>query len=115
VPGCRFPSVSQPGFCDGHAHAYRNVRYSHPGLTPDGYLEHVRRARAITAPRYDMRLPRVVALEMQLALQRRHDARRSRMEPLTFGQVVRWARDEGGRRCWSAARRTGWPGRASAS
>jgi hypothetical protein len=96
VPGCAFPRVARAGFCDGHAGAYRNVRYSHPGMAPEDYLEHLRRARAITAPRYDMRdLPRVVALEMALALQCRHDARRTQMQPLTFGQVARWAREEG--------------------
>jgi integrase len=40
-------------------------------------------------------LPPVVALEMALALQCRHDARRTQMQPLTFGQVARWAREEG--------------------
>jgi len=96
VPGCAFPRVARAGFCDGHAGAYRNVRYSHPGMAPEDYLEHLRRARAITAPRYDMRdLPPVVALEMALALQCRHDARRTQMQPLTFGQVARWAREEG--------------------
>jgi hypothetical protein len=67
VTGSRFPGVSQAGFCDGHAQGYRNVRYSQPGLTPEGYLEHLRQARTITAPRYDMRdVPTLVALEMQL-------------------------------------------------
>lgn len=61
--GLRVSGGDPRGFCDGHAGAYRNVRYSHPGMTPEGYLEHLRRARAITAPRYDMRdLPPVVAL-----------------------------------------------------
>ncbi len=96
VAGCTFAAISRDGFCDGHAGAYRNVRYSHPGLTPDGYLEHLGRARAITAPSYDMRgLPSLVALEMQLALQCRQEARRGQMQPLTFGQVTRWVLDEG--------------------
>jgi integrase len=96
VAGCRFVAISREGFCDGHAGAYRNVRYSHPGLTPDGYLEHLGRARAISAPRFDMRgLPTLVGLEMGLALQARQQARRGQMTSLTFGQVTRWALDEG--------------------
>ena len=95
VTGCSFAGISRDGFCDGHAGAYRNVRYSRPGLTPEGYLDHLGRARAITAPRYDMcGLPTGVALEMQLALQCRHDARRGQLQPLTFGQVTRWVLDE---------------------
>ena len=96
VAGCRFAAISRDGFCDGHAGAYRNVRYSHPGLTPDGYLEHLARARAISAPRFDMRgLPALVGLEMGLALQARQQARRGQMTSLTFGQVTRWVLDEG--------------------
>jgi integrase len=117
VAGCTFAGISRDGFCDGHAGAYRNVRCAHPGLTPEGYLQHLGDARVICAPRYDMRgLGPLLALEMQLALQCRRDARRGQLQPLTFGQVVRWVLEEGvgsvlerGEKHWvdSAARRFG--------
>jgi integrase len=96
VGACSFPGIGRDCFCDGHSQAYRNARYARPGLTPDGYLQHLQRACAISAPSYDMRgLPAVIALEMGLALQCRQAARRAQMQPLTFGQVVRWVQEEG--------------------
>jgi hypothetical protein len=87
-----FPPIGTLGFCDAHAQGYGNVRYSRSELTPDGYLAHLTEARKASAPSYDMRsLPEVVQLELQLALQCRHQARRGQMQPLTFGQVVRSA------------------------
>jgi integrase len=97
VSGCRFPSMGATGFCDGHAWRYRNARHSRPGLTADGYLVRVREMRLMSAPSYDMSaLPAVVRLELGLALQCRMHARRAQMNPIIFGQVVRWLLDRDG-------------------
>jgi hypothetical protein len=47
-------------------------------------------------PRFDVcGLGRVLALELQLVLQTRHDARGAVLTPRTFATVARWARDAG--------------------
>jgi integrase len=119
VPGCRFPPIATLGFCDAHAQGYRSVRYSRPELTPNGYLAHFTEARKASAPSYDLRgLPEVVQLELQLALQCRQRARKGQMQPLTFGQVVRWLADEQagsalehGEAWWVNSAKLRWPTR----
>jgi integrase len=96
MTGCRFPAAGRMVFCDGHAWRFRNARATRPGLTADGYIAYLTEARRVTAPSYDMSaLPPTLRLEMGLALQCRQEARRGQMQPLTFGQVVRWVLDEG--------------------
>jgi len=96
MAGCRFPAAGEMVFCDGHGWRFRNARSTRPGLTADGYIAYLTEARRVTAPSYDMSaLPPTLRLEMGLALQCRQDARRGQMQPLTFGQVVRWVLDEG--------------------
>ena len=96
VPPCRFPSAGKDGLCDCHLQRYFNARYRRVGLTVGGYLDLLKDARAISAPKFDMRnLPTVVQLELQHALQCRRQAARAAMGPLIFGQVVRWIRDVG--------------------
>ncbi len=96
ITGCRFPAAGQMVFCDGHGWRFRNARATRPGLTADGYIAYLTEARRVTAPSYDMSaLPPTLRLEMGLALQCRQAARRGQMQPLTFGQVVRWVLDEG--------------------
>ena len=63
-------------------------------------------------------LPQVVQLEMQLALQLRQQARKGQMQPLTFGQVVRWLDDEHARSVlehgeawWVNSAKLRWPTR----
>ena len=119
VPECRFPPIGKWGFCDAHAQRYRNARYARPELTPEDYLAHLTEAQKASAPRYDMRgLPQVVQLEMQLALQLRQQARKGQMQPLTFGQVVRWLDDEDARSVlehgeawWVNSAKLRWPTR----
>jgi integrase len=96
VVGCRFPAAGKMVFCDGHGWRFCNARAARPGLTAEGYIAYLTEARRVTAPSYDMSgLPRVVQLELGLALQCRQAAARAQMQPLTFGQVVRWVLDEG--------------------
>jgi integrase len=96
VPACRFPSAGKDGLCDCHTQRYFNARYRRLGLTVAGYLQRLDDARAICAPKFDMRdLPAVVQLELQYALQCRQQAARAAMGPLIFGTVVRWLRDVG--------------------
>jgi len=96
MAGCDFPAAGQMVFCDGHGWRFRNARAARPGLTAEGYIAYLTEARRVTAPSYDMSaLPAMVRLEMGLALQCRQEAQRSQMQPLTFGQVVRWVLDEG--------------------
>jgi integrase len=96
VPACRFPSAGRDELCDCHTQRYFNARYRRLGLTVAGYLALLDDARAICAPKFDMRdLPAVVQLELQYALQCRQQAARAAMGPLIFGTVVRWLRDVG--------------------
>ncbi len=89
------PAAGQMVFCDGHGRRFRNARATRPGLTADGYIAYLTEARRVTAPSYDMSaLPPTLRLEMGLARQCRQAARRGQMQPLTFGQVVRWVLDE---------------------
>jgi len=95
MTGCRFPAAGQVLFCDGHGWRFRNARATRPGLTATSYIAYLTEARRVTAPSYDMSaLPPTLRLEMGLALQCRQEARRGQMQPLTFGQVVRWVLDE---------------------
>lgn len=96
VPACGFPSVGRDGFCDTHTQRYFNARYRRVGLSAASYLALIADARRISAPRFDMRgLPTVVGLELSLALQCRQHAGGAGIPTLTFGQVVRWARELG--------------------
>jgi len=89
------PAAGQMVFCDGHGRRFRNARATRPGLTADGYIAYLTEARRVTAPSYDMSaLPPTLRLEMGLARQCRQAARRGQMQPVTFGQVVRWVLDE---------------------
>lgn len=96
IGGCRFPDVGREGFCDSHQQRFRDARGRRPGLTADGYHEHLTAAGQIGAPKFDMRgLPEIVRLELQYGLQCRQQAGRAQMGELIFGQVTRWIRELG--------------------
>ena len=91
LPGCRFPAMGKRGFCDTHNLHFAHLRAADPSVTPADFLERATRRRRSSAPRYDLRgLPELVRLELQFALQCRHDARRARLEPVAFRNATRW-------------------------
>jgi integrase len=91
VPGCRFPGMGRFGLCDTHNTRFAHVRSADPAVTLSDYLASVARLRRSSAPRYDVRdLPELLALELQLALQCRHDARAAGLEPTAFRRVAKW-------------------------
>lgn len=62
-------------------------------LSADQYLALLRRARQ-PGPRFQASgLPRTLRLELQFALQCRHDAGRAKLTPRVFGAVATWARE----------------------
>jgi integrase len=96
VPACPFPSAGRTAFATATPSATSTRAYRRLGLTVAGYLALLDDARAICAPKFDMRdLPAVVQLELQYALQCRQQAARAAMGPLILGTVVRWLRHVG--------------------
>jgi hypothetical protein len=91
VDGCLF--LGPPGWtlCDAHHRSWVFLRRSHPAMDERGYVAHLAQARARTSPRYDVRgLPPIVRLELQFALQVRHDQRAAMVHPAAFRALVRW-------------------------
>ncbi len=96
VPGCRFPAMGNWGFCDTHHARFSRLRATELAATPADFLARAALRRVGSAPRYDLRaLPELVRLEMQFALQCRHDARRAGLEPLAFRRAAAWVAELG--------------------
>jgi integrase len=91
LPGCRFPAMGKWRFCDTHNLHFAHLRASDRAATPADLLARAARRQRSSAPRYDLRaLPELVRLELQFALQCRHDARGARLEPVAFRHATRW-------------------------
>jgi integrase len=96
VPGCRFPAMGRRGFCDTHNLHFAHLRAQDPAATPADLVARAARRRRSSAPRYDLSgLPELLRLELQFALQCRHDARRARLEPVAFRNATRWLAELG--------------------
>lgn len=123
VHRCVFPTAAGSEFCDTHLVSFRWLRFKRPGLEPAGYVAHLATARAASGPKFDLRgLPELVRLELQFALQARHDARGAAITPLILGQVVRWLRDRpvdslliGSDAAWAGAAGERFPPRSRAN
>jgi integrase len=96
LPGCRFPAMGKWRFCDTHNMHFAHTRASNPAATPADLLAWAARRQRSSAPRFDVReLPELVRLELQFALQCRHDARGARLEPVAFRNATRWVAELG--------------------
>jgi integrase len=96
LPGCRFPAMGKHGFCDTHNMHFAHLRAIDPAATPADLIVRAARRRRSSVPRYNvLELPELVGLEMQFALQCRHDARRARLEPVVFRNATRWVAELG--------------------
>ena len=98
LPGCRFPAMGRRGFCDTHNANFACGRKLDGAATEQEYLDRAARVKLSSAPRYDVRgLDGMLALEMQYALQCRHDARRAGLEPVAFRNAAAWIAEVGAR------------------
>ena len=96
MAGCGFPEAGGRGLCDAHERRFRGLLRADPGLAPADYAARLAAPRGGRGPRFDTRgLPSGLALELQFALQCRHDARGAALTPRIFGTVARWARELG--------------------
>lgn len=96
LPGCRFPSMGNFNFCDTHNLAFAQLRAEQPKSSPADFLVRAAKIKLSSAPRFDLRgVAPIVRLEMQYALQCRHDARRARLEPQAFRNATRWVAELG--------------------
>jgi len=96
LPGCRFPAMGKWRFCDTHNMHFAHLRAGDPAATPADLLAWAARRQRSSAPRFDVReLPELVRLELQFALQCRHDARGARLEPVAFRNATRWVAELG--------------------
>jgi integrase len=94
LPGCRFPAMGKHGLCDTHNMHFAHLRAADPAATPADLIAKAARRRPSSMPRYDLRgLPEPLRLELQFALQCRHDVRR--LEPVAFRNATRWIAELG--------------------
>lgn len=93
APGCGFPAVGRAGLCDTHTLRFQQARHAGKAVGREEYLALLRRARQ-PGPRFETGgLSRALTLELQFALQCRHDAGGAKLTPRVFGAVVSWARE----------------------
>jgi integrase len=96
VADCGFAEAGGAGLCDVHERRFRRLRRYDRDVDPAGYVARLKASRGPRWPRFDTRgLGRVLTLELQYALQYRHDARGAALTPRIFGAVAGWARNVG--------------------
>lgn len=96
VADCGFAEAGGAGLCDVHERRFRRLRRYDRDVDPAGYVARLKASRGPRWPRFDTRgLGRLLTLELQYALQYRHDARGAALTPRIFGAVAGWARNVG--------------------
>jgi len=96
VADCGFAEAGSAGLCDIHEKRFLALRRYDRDVDAAGYVARLKASRGPRWPRFDTRgLGRLLTLELQYALQYRHDACGAALTPRIFAAVTRWAHDAG--------------------
>jgi len=96
-PGCEFPATPRSQLCDGHRVKFRRFRhYRRSEATIPDFVAHVEAQRGNDTARFDLSgLPETLTMELQFALQCRHDEAGATFTPGRWAGVVEVLRTHG--------------------